>query len=138
MREVCPASIAWLAILTDFVSALSRSAQYWSSYSGYLREIRASLSPAAVLVGADAQYVQPSSASHTAGGMILVSFARLLSHLRSKASSFDDALDTAKEIYRNATLRELEVLGTMDARGTQQAQALAAFDGQLQVIITAF
>ena len=28
------------AALTSHISALSRSAQFWSSYSGYLREIR--------------------------------------------------------------------------------------------------
>ncbi|KAL1682516.1 hypothetical protein EV122DRAFT_287137 [Schizophyllum commune] len=76
----------------ECVNALSRSAQYWSSYSGYLREI-------------------PQ-----------LCFAYRRWH----------DIDTAKEIYRNATLRELEVLKTMDARGTQQAQALATFDEQLE------
>ncbi|KAL1706477.1 hypothetical protein EV121DRAFT_278748 [Schizophyllum commune] len=81
----------------ECVNALSRSAQYWSSYSGYLREI-------------------PQ-----------LCFAYRRWH----------DIDTAKEIYRNATLRELQVLRTMDARGTQQAQALAQFNGQLEGMRTA-
>ncbi|KAI5888546.1 uncharacterized protein SCHCODRAFT_085873 [Schizophyllum commune H4-8] len=81
----------------ECVNALSRSAQYWSSYSGYLREI-------------------PQ-----------LCFAYRRWH----------DIDTAKEIYRNATLRELDVLKTMDVRGAQQAQALAQLNGQLEGMRTA-
>ncbi|KAL1719110.1 hypothetical protein EV715DRAFT_272919 [Schizophyllum commune] len=81
----------------ECVNALSRSAQYWSSYSGYLREL-------------------PQ-----------LCFAYRRWH----------DIDTAKEIYRNATLRELEVLEKVDARGAQHAQALAQFNGQLEGMRTA-
>ena len=75
--------------------------------------------------------MQRSSALHTADGMILVTLFSSSSGLRFVADAA--FADTAKEIYRNATLRELQVLRTMDARGTQQAQALAQFNGQLEV-----
>ncbi|TRM57494.1 hypothetical protein BD626DRAFT_211910 [Schizophyllum amplum] len=75
----------------ECVNALSRSAQYWSSYSGYLREI-------------------PQ-----------LCFAYRRWH----------DIDTAKDIYRNATLRELDLLHALDERGLQQAEALAIFGDQL-------
>ncbi|KAG1803335.1 uncharacterized protein BJ212DRAFT_1487045 [Suillus subaureus] len=70
----------------DCVDALSRSAQFWSSYSGYLREIR----EAGSLLGCSVNSCdQPSSALRSVDWM---------------------EIDTAKDIYRNITLEKLALI----------------------------
>jgi hypothetical protein len=109
--------VEWISILAPFwrcltisisYRALSRSAQFWSSYSGYLREVRAFVP----------QFFKPCSHRQSyfnSPAMLRLSqmerywsvYLLTCTLLRLWTSMFED---TAKEIYKNATLEKLALI----------------------------
>ena len=98
---------------TGFRRALSRSAQYWSSYSGYLREIREHLcheisyEPLVhISVPITAQLCYALNRWNDIG---IVRITRMQTELECR-------LDTARSFYRNATAESLNSFRLLNLR----------------------
>jgi len=109
-------------------SALSRSAQFWSSYSGYLREVRAYIISSPLVI----PFLfpdQPSCVLHSAVGMILVRSCGFHTWITLTVT----CSDTARDIYRNATLEKTAFLRFLIAREKALHSNIQIWETQLAV-----
>ncbi|KAG5220984.1 hypothetical protein IMY05_C4485000100 [Salix suchowensis] len=117
----------------DIQSALSRSAQSWSSYSGYLRDVRA---------------YYPRGPYHRRLHLTL-SLAQLCSTFSkwndigvsspSQEGRLADCgfpwVDLAREIYRNATLLKIKLIRSLNTREEKLHSYMRVWDENLEVIV---
>ncbi|KXN84115.1 hypothetical protein AN958_00440 [Leucoagaricus sp. SymC.cos] len=92
------------------VDALSRSAQFWSSYSGYLREMRACSPDICVLC----------SVNVTVLAQLCYAFRRW------------NEIDLAKNLYQNATLEKIALINLLSARERDLNDAVGAWKRDFQ------
>lgn len=118
----------WISTFLFLFSALSRSAQFWSSYSGYLREIRASSLTLGTITCTCNMACQPNFVSHFGDGTISVSLPFPNNRLWSRSLS-----DLARDIYKNATIENINFLKSLVNREKSDEVMIKKKQDQLTV-----
>lgn len=113
--------------LTRVFRALSRSAQYWSSYSGYLREVCTYRQIRELVILAHINIAQLCFAFQRWNDIGLAFAIEDICLLKMTL------LDTAKEIHHNTTVESIAVLRYLSEREKRMQEAREESDAILEV-----